>query len=64
MHATGRGTRVQSREEADKTFDLFEGTVTAFDTGKILAEFMTNGPDQSQTQDAPVVSPTEQGTPG
>jgi hypothetical protein len=63
MHAHGRGTVVGTREEADIVFGLFDGTVTAFDADKIMAEFMTNGPDQSQVQEAPVVYRTEQGVP-
>jgi hypothetical protein len=61
MHAQGRGTAVGTRDEADTVFGLFEGTVTAFDADKIMSEFMTNGPDQSQVQEPPVVYCAEQG---
>ena len=52
---------VGMREEADTAFGLFDGTVTAFDADTIMAEYLANGPDQSQVREAPVVYCTEQG---
>jgi len=40
MHAEGRGTLVDDEAQADTVFDVFSGTVTAFDTDKILSEFL------------------------
>jgi hypothetical protein len=40
MHAEGRGTLVDDETQADTIFDVFSGTVTAFDTDKILSEFL------------------------
>ena len=40
MHAEGRGTLVDDEAQADTIFDVFSGTVTAFDTDKILSEFL------------------------
>jgi hypothetical protein len=57
MHAQARGTLTANREEADVVFDLFEGTVTAFDTDRIMSEFLTNGPDQTPSQEATLIAP-------
>jgi len=40
MHAEARGTLVNDEAQADTIFDVFIGTVTAFDTDKILSEFL------------------------
>lgn len=40
MHAEGRGTLVDDSAQADTIFDVFSGTVTAFDTDKILSDFL------------------------
>jgi hypothetical protein len=59
MHADARGTLVGASKEADTVFGLFDGTITAFDADKIMSEFMTNGPDQSQVQQPSVVYCTQ-----
>lgn len=49
MHAQGRGrSLVVSPDEADTKFGLNEGTITAFDTDKIMSEFMPDVVDQPQ----------------
>ena len=50
MHAEARGSRVDSPAEADNVFGLHDGTITPFDAGRIMSEFMTNGTDQSEVQ--------------
>lgn len=40
MHAVARGQIVDNPDAADTVFDLYEGTVTAFDTSTILSEFL------------------------
>lgn len=40
MHGSSRGLIVDSREAADTVFDLYEGTVCAFDTDTILSEYL------------------------
>ncbi len=60
MHAQARGTGlVASPREAETVFSLREG-ITPFDADRIMSEFMTNGPNQTDTQ-AKVVFCTRQG---
>lgn len=40
MHAGARGKLVETPDKADTVFDLYEGTVTAFDTDIILSEYL------------------------
>ena len=40
MHAEARGQIVESRDSAETVFDLYDGTVTAFDTSTILSEYL------------------------
>lgn len=41
MHIDGRGQRVNARNEADSVFDLYDGTITAFDVDQILSQFLS-----------------------
>ncbi|MCA9016323.1 MAG: hypothetical protein KDA77_13405, partial [Planctomycetaceae bacterium] len=41
MHASARGHIVESQAAADTVFDLYEGTVSAFDTDTILSEYLS-----------------------
>lgn len=41
MHAEGRGQIVDSRDEADTVFGLYDGTVAAFDTSIILSQYLS-----------------------
>ena len=50
MHAEARGSRIDMPAEADTVFGLHDGTITPFDADRIMSEFMTNGPDQSEVQ--------------
>lgn len=59
MHAEARGSLTTRRDEADTVFGLYEG-ITPFDTERIMAEFMTNGADQTPTQETPLVCRTGQ----
>lgn len=52
MHAEARGTARCSEAtqgEADTVFSLHQG-ITPFDADRIMSEFMTDGPDQSDVQ--------------
>ncbi|MBN70672.1 MAG: cytoplasmic protein [Gimesia sp.] len=40
MHAEARGHIVETRDSAETVFDLYDGTVTAFDTSTILSEYL------------------------
>jgi len=40
MHAEARGIVVETKQEADSVFDVFDGTITAFDADKILSDFL------------------------
>jgi hypothetical protein len=40
MHAEARGEMVRRPEDAETVFDLHHGTVTPFDTGVILSEYL------------------------
>jgi hypothetical protein len=40
MHAEARGVVVEKKEEAETVFDVFDGTVTAFDTSTVLSEYL------------------------
>ncbi|ADB19074.1 conserved hypothetical cytosolic protein [Pirellula staleyi DSM 6068] len=41
MHAEARGVIVDVKEDAETVFDVFEGAVTAFDSDKILSEYLS-----------------------